>query len=103
MIRITFEKRKENYVMLYVRGHANSADAGQDLICAAVSAISIGLCNAFSEMLAINTIAVYEDAITIRINRPNKKTNTMMEMAYHQLQTVAEGRRKFVKIEIMEE
>ena len=52
MIRITVKKRKGSYVSFTSSGHAEYAEEGQDIVCAAVSALVINTVNsleAFTE------------------------------------------------------
>ncbi len=43
MIKIVFAYRDSDIVSLEVKGHANSAPHGKDLVCAGVSAVMLGL------------------------------------------------------------
>ena len=45
MITITVKKRKNDYVDFRSKGHAGYAEAGQDIVCAAVSALIINTVN----------------------------------------------------------
>lgn len=46
MIKVSLVEKDRNLVSLEIKGHANSAPKGQDLVCAAVSACAIGALNA---------------------------------------------------------
>ena len=52
MIRITIEKSSDSYVSFRSCGHAGYAPAGEDIICAAVSALVI---------TAVNSIETFTD------------------------------------------
>ena len=45
MINITVKKRKGSYLDLLSKGHAGYAEEGQDIVCAAVSALIINTVN----------------------------------------------------------
>ena len=45
MITITVKKRNHDYVDFRSKGHAGYAEAGQDIVCAAVSALIINTVN----------------------------------------------------------
>ncbi len=45
MIRITVEKNRDTYVSFRSKGHAGYAPAGEDIVCAAVSALIITTVN----------------------------------------------------------
>ena len=49
MIKITASRNNGKITSLTVKGHANSAPHGEDLVCAAVSSILVGGCNALKE------------------------------------------------------
>ena len=49
MIKITASRNDGKIVNLTVKGHANSAPKGEDLVCAAVSSILVGGCNALNQ------------------------------------------------------
>ena len=44
MINITVKKRNGSYLDFLSRGHAGYAEEGQDIVCAAVSALIITYC-----------------------------------------------------------
>ena len=49
MITITVKKRKGTYLELISKGHAGYAAEGYDIICAAVSVLSVNLVNSIEE------------------------------------------------------
>lgn len=49
MIRVNVEKEKGNYHKFNIEGHAEYAEAGQDIVCAAVSALVINTINSIDE------------------------------------------------------
>ncbi|MFC7440843.1 ribosomal-processing cysteine protease Prp [Laceyella putida] len=54
MIRILVERNATGQVeRVLVKGHANFAEEGKDLVCAAVSGISIGMVNAIETMFGV--------------------------------------------------
>ena len=46
MIKIKIKKNKDIIEEVLITGHANYADYGKDIVCAAVSSIAITTCNA---------------------------------------------------------
>lgn len=51
MIRVTFYKNKKNeYLGFQLKGHAGFAEYGQDIVCAAVSALSINTVNSIDSL-----------------------------------------------------
>ncbi|MCS1351429.1 ribosomal-processing cysteine protease Prp [Mechercharimyces sp. CAU 1602] len=54
MIHITvYRDRQERLQRVLVTGHAEYAEYGSDIVCAAVSAVTIGLANACEELLGV--------------------------------------------------
>ena len=49
MITITVKKRKGNYLEFVSKGHAGYAEEGQDIVCAAVSALIINTVNSLEK------------------------------------------------------
>ena len=49
MITITVKKRNGNYLEFVSKGHAGYAEEGQDIVCAAVSALIITTVNSLEE------------------------------------------------------
>ena len=50
MINVTVKKRQNEFLSLKVKGHAGYAEEGSDIICAAVSALTINLVNSLDEL-----------------------------------------------------
>ncbi|MBL4935206.1 ribosomal-processing cysteine protease Prp [Clostridium sp. YIM B02515] len=61
MIIAKFEKNSEKIVSVDLKGHADSADEGYDMVCSAVSAISLTIANGITEVLKINPSISLED------------------------------------------
>ena len=59
MINITVKKRKGSYLDFLSKGHAGYAEEGQDIVCAAVSALIITTVNSL-ETLTHDQISVKE-------------------------------------------
>jgi hypothetical protein len=60
MIKAIFYRSKGNYKGFTVSGHAGYADAGKDIVCAAVSALTINTVNSVEE-LTDNRYRVVQD------------------------------------------
>ena len=103
MIRVNCTVNKGHYTHLDVRGHSGSADRGEDLICAGVSTVLFGLCNALDVIAGIETVRIDHNLITIDILKPDQTTDTIMHTGLIQLQTVEEQYSQFMKIHLTEE
>lgn len=49
MIKVEVEYKGKGFHSLLIKGHANTGDYGKDLVCAGVSAVSIGAMNALAD------------------------------------------------------
>lgn len=103
MIRVKCRKKDGHITYLSLEGHADSADYGQDLVCAGVSSIMFGLLNALDEIAGIETIKVDQNLITVNILEPDQTTDLILETGLIQLKTVKEQYSQFMKIQLTEE
>ncbi|MBR2578455.1 MAG: ribosomal-processing cysteine protease Prp [Erysipelotrichaceae bacterium] len=87
-----------SYTYLSIKGHAEFADYGKDLICASVSSIAFGLMNALDEIEGV-TIKESENQIEIINESSSPKANDFMELALIQLKTIEESYSGFIKVE----
>ena len=51
MVRVHVKRHQGIIQEVEIRDHAGYADAGQDLVCAGVSSIAVGMMNALDEMV----------------------------------------------------
>ncbi len=79
-------------------GHSGSAESGKDLICAAVSAVSTGLCNALHELQCDAECTVENNRIIITTEDDSEKTQTVLETGMIQLETIREIAEQFIQI-----
>ena len=98
MIYARFREHGDTLTGLTVKGHSGSAAHGEDLVCAAVSGIMFGLCNA-CDQLGSYDIEVADNLIRIE---NLGKDDTVLRVGLLQLQTVEETNRRYVKVEISE-
>ncbi len=61
MITITVKKRKKDYLEFCSKGHAGYGRAGQDIVCAAVSALIINTVNSLEKFTAEKFEALDDD------------------------------------------
>ncbi|MCR4950819.1 MAG: ribosomal-processing cysteine protease Prp [Solobacterium sp.] len=98
MISVRITEKQDQICALSVKGHAGSAEHGKDLVCAAVSGIVFGLCNALDELAGVQTIEIGNNRIEIRIEVPDEKTELILRTGIVQLKTVSETNQNFIKI-----
>ena len=99
MIKVKIGHASNNQVnFLEVTGHANSAPYGQDLICAAVSAVLTG---GFNNLVNVNNyeIKLDEGHAYFKSNAPlDAHDETVIETIICGLNTILETNPKFIEI-----
>ncbi|WP_251861825.1 ribosomal-processing cysteine protease Prp [Clostridium sp. Marseille-Q2269] len=61
MVNVIFEKENNNIVLVKMSGHAESTDEGYDMVCSAISAISITIANGITEVLKVKPLIEKKD------------------------------------------
>jgi uncharacterized protein YsxB (DUF464 family) len=102
MIKIIVNKKDNQIVDITIKGHANSAEHGQDLVCAGVSASSMGVLNALeaNDFLKnkLGTIKMKSGYIHILVTTYTEKIQVILETLVTILETMEETNTKFMKI-----
>ena len=98
MIKITASRKNGKIVNLTVKGHANSAPKGEDLVCAAVSSILVGGCNALNEPNCFAIKLDSGDASVTELNHANEHDYEVLEVMLVQLKSVEEASPNFLKV-----
>jgi len=102
MIHVCAKLHAGQIVSLEVSGHAGSAEKGKDLVCAAVSAISFGLCNALDQSGSEAEIKVESNRIRIQASGSDQNTETILRTGLIQLKTVEETNGSYLNIQTLE-
>ena len=98
MIRIEVSYVDGKIVYLSVLGHANSDVEGKDLVCAAISAITVGGINALTEPKKFN-LKVEKGDVEISIkSEANEHDYQVLETMLVQLKSVEETNSKYVRV-----
>ncbi|WP_062198891.1 ribosomal-processing cysteine protease Prp [Massilibacterium senegalense] len=107
MVIIRINRKNHTFVQSFaMSGHAESGPYGQDLVCAAVSAVSIGTINAIHTLTGVNLVTdIEEDGGFIRCDVPNnlsKETfdnvQLLLEGMIVSLKSIEEEYGKFIQI-----
>ena len=72
MINVRVETQEDKITTMVVNGHANHDEYGQDVVCAGVSAIMFGLCNALDEYHTNSKFGVDIDGIPYKAVKGTK-------------------------------
>lgn len=81
MIDIFIQKSVDHYTEWYVTGHAGYAEKGKDIVCAAVSALTITLENAMEALADVPVVKkqyISED-LRMYLPVPSDKTDLLIE------------------------
>lgn len=99
MIDVLVHKTKyQLFKAITIHGHADSAPHGQDLVCAAVSAIAVGTLNALGHspnLVLMNKVGHIEIQI---VNPITERETTILETMLVQLKTIQASHPKYIHI-----
>ena len=88
MVKVEIAYRGKGLSSLLIKGHANTAPAGKDLVCAAVSAIAIGALNALEN---VDDYEIEVDEGLVKVEIPgalSEHDETVFETLIVQLKTI---------------
>jgi hypothetical protein len=89
MIKVTIHYLGKGLESLRVQGHAKSAEYGKDLVCAGVSACTIGALNALEDGDESYDISVEEGDVKLTCKKPiGPHDNIVLETLIIQLKTI---------------
>src|SRR5687767_5766841 len=95
------QDNKNNYSYIIIKGHANFADKGKDIVCAAVSAITNGTVN----FLQINygkccKIICNSTEISIYLQNDNLECQLALKLMLYQLKNIEDYYPDYLKIKL---
>ena len=95
MTKVTILQNSKNECVGFdVYGHAGYADAGEDIVCAAISILVINTMNAIEQFTDVNFMQDVDEEecmIEFKINEPTKETTLMLETMVLGLQTLEDN------------
>ncbi|RED64123.1 ribosomal-processing cysteine protease Prp [Cohnella lupini] len=105
MITITIVRNVDKAIIRFtVSGHAFYNDPGKDIVCAGVSAVTIGAVNAIEKLTGLEPRAISESGL-LRAEAPhsadpkrNDQVQLLLEGMIVALESIAESYGKYVKI-----
>lgn len=90
MIRIQLQQHAGSMIGFLVNGHADYAPHGQDIVCAAVSALAQGAVLGLTDVVGLSPqVAMDEDSGTLSCHLPSDITTQQAEASHIILQTFA--------------
>lgn len=103
MIDVYIRKSGDHYMEFHVEGHAGYAEMGKDIVCSAVSALTVTLENALGQLLDATIMEkryVGDSNPRIFIFAPNNKTDLLIGMYKIGIEGVQEAFPDYVKLHL---
>ena len=98
MIKVLINYEEKKFKSLEVKGHANSGPYGQDLVCAAVSAILTGGANNLENKKGFDIKLLEGEALIKAIDTVSSHDEVVLETMIVSLKTIEESYGKFIQI-----
>ncbi len=98
MIKVEIVYPNNNLSSLKIKGHANSGEYGKDLVCAGVSAVTIGALNAIEDDSKFEIEVEPGDVSIEVIDKPSEHDLTVLEIMILQLKTIEVSYKGYISI-----
>ena len=98
MIKVRYTETNNRITHIRVQGHAESGEPGHDLVCAAVSAVTIGALNALKEEDAYDINIDNGYVQVFLIGEPNAHDDIVLETLLISLQTIVESEPEYISL-----
>lgn len=105
MIKVVIKKHNDSIVSVEIKGHADSAEYGKDLVCAGVSCVTVGIANMLTSKGFLengNIIAIKSGYTYFEVFNSNDTIQLVLETLEVMLLTIAEDNSKYIQILKME-
>lgn len=99
MVKVSIRRHQQLIMQITIKGHANAAPHGQDLVCAGASSISVGMMNALDQMTPDTCeFQMLEGHVTILVTKVTEQNQLLLEAMICQLQTLQETYNNYITI-----
>lgn len=101
MINLTILKSNDAICTIQAKGHSGYAEAGQDIVCSAVSTIMQTTLNGLREVVKAKVDYQIDENIPflrISVEAEDGKAQILMKTAYLALKQIANDYKKYIKI-----
>ncbi|MDO4467013.1 MAG: ribosomal-processing cysteine protease Prp [Bacillota bacterium] len=99
MVLVEILQKQDRMQSIRISGHAQYADAGQDLVCAGVSSIGIGALNALDEIFSSDVrVEQRKNKILIKVLKDSDTLQTTLRFLLYQLETMVEVYPQYIQI-----
>lgn len=100
MVKVRVKRNHSMVEEIQISGHAGYANAGEDLVCAGVSSIAVGMMNALDKL--VNNTCLFEmESAYIKVfvvKQESEETQLLLEAFLIQLQTLQESYKEYINI-----
>lgn len=102
MIYVTLKRKNNNVVGFSIKGHADFAEEGSDIVCAAVSILAYSTVNTLD--LYIDNLKFFddEDLMTLVIENSTDQTDIIFKFFETGIQSLLENYKKYVNLDYEE-
>lgn len=99
MVNVRVKRKNSSICEVVIKDHAGYGDTGQDLVCAGVSSITVGMMNALDQLVPNTCEFEMKSAyIKIKITQHSGDVTLLLEALLYQLQTLKENYRTYITI-----
>lgn len=94
---------RQRIAEIIISGHAGAAPAGEDLVCAGVSAVTIGMANAIHTLLGIDPVKEISESGFLHFHLPEgikneDKVNLLLEAMLLSLRSMEESYGDYIQV-----
>ena len=101
MLKVQIAYKNNKFSSLTMKGHADSAEHGHDLVCAGASAVVIGGLNNIKDIKQFKVHIAEGDVKVEAIGEISQHDEVVLETIVSGLKTLQEDNKQFIKIEIL--
>lgn len=103
MTNIIFNRKNGKIVSFIISGHTGKAEAGQDVLCAAISSVAQSTAVGIVEILHYDPYLKFGDGLMeLRLSQKdaeNESVQILMETCLKSLKEIVKNEKKYVKLE----
>lgn len=91
MIKVNIYKQKDEIIGFELSGHAQHSKSGTDIVCSAVSALTISAVNGITQLTdAVITFKDENDLMQMKSDKPTKDSNLLLDSMHLSLKDIEE-------------
>lgn len=99
MIKVYLNQKSQRILSVKITGHANSTTEMLDLVCAEVSAVSVGVLNAIETLCKDSCLIQMESGhVSIEVKSDSDTLQIILKTLVIQLETIIKTNKKYIKM-----